>query len=624
MDNKHISQLKNHELSNWQMAELLDSINIGFFSRDLIAEKYLSLSDGLSKIYGYTLEEFYNNNRLWYDVILEEDRYVAEEELQDLKKGKKSIAEYRIQHPEGSIRWLEVRTLPVFDGEILVRVEGVVSDITKRKLAELQTVKAKELSESIINSLPGIFYLFDEQGKYLSWNKNFEKITGYDAKEIINLSPLDLVVDNDRTSVRDVVLRVFRDGQGDVEAGLKVKDGNIYKYYFNGQKLVIDGKNYLAGMGIDISKRKAAEETLQKNEQMLSYILDLIPQAIFWKDTKSNFMGGNSIFAKMLGVDDVRTVIGKNDFDFSPTPEEARMYQQDDQEVMKAKSPRMHYIESFRQSNGEVTWLDTTKIPLKDQNDEVYGILVVIEDITEKKLKEDKQKKVNEDLIRKNIELTDFSYIVSHHLRAPICKVLGLASLFDRQNPDTDLNGEVIGYIANEVANLDTVVKDLNTILANQSPAGKLFETISLADLFNDVKKPHENELHETGGMIRQSFEVATVKTVRSYLFSIFSNLISNAIKYKHPERAPEIVVRSYSSEGGTYVSFQDNGLGLDLKKVGGKIFEFYNNFQYGLGTGRGIGLKLVKTQVEAVGGSIEVESAPGEGTCFKIYLPNE
>ncbi|WP_207532290.1 PAS domain-containing sensor histidine kinase [Desertivirga arenae] len=624
MDSKNVSEINKHELSNWQMTEVLNSINIGFFSRDLITDKYLSLSEGLPRIYGYDLDAFRNNSKLWYEVIIEEDRHVTEEEMRDLKNGNKSVAEYRISHPDGSIRWLEVKTLPVFEAGTMIRVEGVVYDITKRKQAELQTIREKELSENIINSLPGIFYLFDEDGHYLSWNRNFERITGYTADEIRDLSPLDFIEEEDHCAVREAMLGVFREGQGDVEARLKVKGGLSFMYYFNGQKLVIDGKNCIAGMGIDISERKAAQETLQKNERMLSHILDLIPQAIFWKDANCCFLGGNSIFANLMGVDNVKALIGKNDFDFSTTPEEAMMYQKDDQEVMRSKQPKMHYIETHAQSNGEVFWLDTTKIPLKDQNDEVYGILVVIDDITEKKIREDKQRKINEDLIRKNIELTDFSYIVSHHLRAPICKVLGLASLFDKEDPDTALNGELIEHIAGEVSSLDTVVKDLNTILANQSSAGKLVEIMSLADLIAESKKNLENELNRTQADLTYVFEVETVKTVKSYLYSIFNNLISNALKYKHPDRNPKIHIHAFDAGTGVYITFQDNGIGLDLKKVGNKIFEFYNNFQRGYGSGRGIGLKLVKTQVEAVGGGIEVDSILGEGSCFKIYLPHQ
>lgn len=625
MDIKPTTKTENADMFNWQMAEVLNNINIGFFSKDVTNNKYLSISEGCPKIYGYTLADFYENGNLWYDVILDEDKHVTEEEIRVLSKGEKSTAEYRIRHRDNSIRWLEVKTLPVFEGQALTRVEGIVYDITDRKNTEIQVIKAKELSENILDSLPGIFYLFDEEGRYVNWNKNFEKITGFSGNEIASLNPFNLVITDDQLALENAIKQVLENGWGEVEARMITKTGKVCMYYFTGQKVVIEGKSCVAGMGIDISKRKAAEEKLQKNEKMLSHILDLIPQSIFWKDASCNFMGGNSVFAGMVGVEDVAQVIGKNDFDFSWSTEEAKKYQKDDMAVMKSKKPRIHYIETLTQNNGETTWLDTTKIPLKDQNDEVYGILVVIDDITEKKLKEDKQKKINEDLIKKNIGLKDFSYIVSHNLRSPISKILGLASLFEKENQDAGLNDELIGHIVNEVSNLDIIVKDLNSILAHQSLGGRIMETLSLDQLLLESKQSFENEIRESAAHISYNFErVKTVKTVKSYLHNILNNLICNALKFKHPDRPPAIHIESFDYNQFVCITVQDNGLGIDLVKYGNKVFGLYNNFHLGTAHGRGIGLTLAKTQAEALGGTIELESCLKTGSIFKVYLPQK
>jgi PAS domain S-box-containing protein len=623
MNNDIPSGKENSDNFNWQIAEVLDSINVGFFSRDLITDKYLRLSEGLPRIYGYDLSRFYTNSSLWYEVIVDEDKHVTQAEMLQLNSGNKSVAQYRIHHFDGSVRWLEVKTFPVFEGGALIRVEGIVYDITERKIAELQTIEAKELSESIINSLPGIFYLYDEEGNYLSWNKNLERVTGFSADEIRTLTPLSIICVEDQMLVKNAIEQVFNTGQGEVEARLVNKEGQTFLYYFNGQKVNIGGQNCLAGMGLDITERKTAEESLQKNERMLSHILDLIPQSIFWKDAHCNFMGGNQVFAKLVGADDVKSIIGKNDYDLSSTAEEARKYQQDDLEVMKRKEARMHYVETQTHNNGESIWLDTTKIPLIDQNDQVYGILVVINDITEKKLKDDNQRKINEELTKKNIELTDFSYMVSHQLRAPACKILGLASLFDGEEPNADLNKELIGHIINEVTYLDSIIKDMNMILSYQIPLGKLIEMVSLEDLINDSKEYLETALVQSAAQVLYDFnEVKMVRTVKSYLFNIFNNLISNAVRYKHPDRTPIIKVESYHTGEYTCITFQDNGLGFDLEKYGDKIFQIYNNFHQGSPQGKGIGLKLVKTQSEALGGKIELQSSLGHGSVFKIFLP--
>jgi signal transduction histidine kinase len=113
------------------------------------------------------------------------------------------------------------------------------------------------------------------------------------------------------------------------------------------------------------------------------------------------------------------------------------------------------------------------------------------------------------------------------------------------------------------------------------------------------------------------------VVSVRSYVQSILFNLLTNAIKYRSPHRPLEIEVFSYQEGNFICLGVQDNGLGIDLEKYQDKLFGMYKRFHQHI-DGKGLGLHLVKTQIEALGGSIAVESAKGEGTTFKVMFPVE
>lgn len=612
---------------NWQLSDLLSNIDIGIFSRDILADKYLSLSDGCCKIYGYTSEEFINNPKLWQEVIYPDDKHLADAEFELLQKGQKSKSEYRIIHKSGAIRWIEIKVIPIFSNQKLVRVDGIVADITERKQAELQITEAKGFSEIIINSLPGIFYMYDIHGKFNFWNKNFETVTGYTSEEIKSLHPLDLFEGEEKELLLQRIELVFEQGSAEVEANLVTKDGTKIPFYFNGRKVNYGGEVKLVGMGIDITQRKIAEETLQKSEEMLSHILNSIPQSIFWKDTQSTFIGCNSVFAKTANLEDTASVVGKTDFDFPWMPEEAIKYREDDFMVMSSKKPKIHFVETLKQPNGETLWVDTTKIPLKNENDEVYGILGIFDDITKRKQAEEKQERMNFDLIQKNIELRRFAYIVSHNLRAPISKILGLAALFEKENESDPLNAEMIGYIEKEVLDLDKVVKDLNTIVSAQDLGGKVLEEVNIHDEFVRIKNSLESELLESSATIKANFTKAeTIKSVRSYLYSILYNLISNAIKYRDTSKPLSIEIETYALSQSQFICLcvKDNGLGIDVERYGEKLFGLYNRFHKGIIPGKGIGLIMVKTQVEALGGKIEISSSPGKGTTFKVYFPND
>ena len=136
-------------------------------------------------------------------------------------------------------------------------------------------------------------------------------------------------------------------------------------------------------------QRTWAEEALQKNEAMLTLVLNSIPQSIFWKDRNSTYLGCNKVFAKAAGFDNPDSVIGKTDFDLPWSREESDAYRKDDKAVIESQQPKIHFIETQTQADGRTVWVDTTKIPLKDIHNLGYGILGIYDDITEQKIAEE-------------------------------------------------------------------------------------------------------------------------------------------------------------------------------------------------------------------------------------------
>jgi signal transduction histidine kinase len=168
---------------------------------------------------------------------------------------------------------------------------------------------------------------------------------------------------------------------------------------------------------------------------------------------------------------------------------------------------------------------------------------------------------------------------------------------------------------------LDQVVKDLTLILGIRKLNTQVMQKILLTDLLQKVLTTLEEEIKETDAQVFIDLKAAdTVMSLYPYVESIFFNLVSNAIKYRHPERVSTITIQSAVEAGFVKIDVADNGLGIDLEKNQDNLFSIYKRFHFHV-EGKGLGLFLVKTQVAAVGGKVEVRSDGRSGTVFSIYL---
>jgi two-component system, cell cycle sensor histidine kinase and response regulator CckA len=204
----------------------------------------------------------------------------------------------------------------------LVRLAEQVDQLGQIK-SELQQSRQREkrISEMIIESLPGIFYLFDDRGRYLKWNKNLEMATGYSASEISNMSSQDFFAGEDEFLIQKSVQKVFSEGADAFEAALVSKDGTKTPHVFSGRLVTLDGKPCLIGLGIDITEQKKTEERLRENEHLLTSILATAPVGIgLMEDRRMKWV--NEAWVRLFGFDSEREFIGQGNEILYPSEEE--------------------------------------------------------------------------------------------------------------------------------------------------------------------------------------------------------------------------------------------------------------------------------------------------------------
>jgi len=179
-----------------------------------------------------------------------------------------------------------------------------------------------------------------------------------------------------------------------------------------------DARDLLIEMAGDISfgwesflrkdARARAEEAVRQSRNMLAHILNSVPQAVFWKDRNSVYLGCNDVFARILGLGEPEEIVGKTDFDFPWTRKDAAIYIADDREVMESNRAKFHMPETIHNEKGTFLWFDTSKVPLTDSSGRVYGVLGVFEDITERKQAEEERQN-----LRKAVEQSANTVVVT-------------------------------------------------------------------------------------------------------------------------------------------------------------------------------------------------------------------
>lgn len=224
-------------------------------------------------------------------------------------------------------------------------------------------------------------------------------------------------------------------------------------------------------------------------------------------------------------------------------------------------------------------------------------------------------------LVEYSQQLEQFTFMAAHNLRAPIARILGLGRLLKLGSNNVEEVKEVTDRLVNATKECDQVVKDLSVILDIKRNNTSVISDIDISEEMELIKAHLSKEIEETHTQFEEDFSVCThLSTVKPYFESILINLISNAIKYRHPNRRPVIKVSTGITGDYVCLSVADNGVGIDLSMAKDKLFTLYSQF-HEHAQGKGIGLYLVKTQIVTLGGYVEVDSEVDKGTTFRVYF---
>lgn len=272
-------------------------------------------------------------------------------------------------------------------------------------------------------------------------------------------------------------------------------------------------------------------------------------------------------------------------------------------------------------NDGNEFWVQAIGKPIYDDKKEIIGVHGVFVDIDDQKTKEIELEKSLKVIASQNDKLQNFAHIVSHNLRSHTSNLQLTLELLKMAHPTPENREEedLRKMLFDISENLNTTISHLNEIITIQNTKPKDLKMIPFSEVYQRVTQTLSHNIKATKAIITEDFsEVTHIPYLEAYLESVFFNLLSNALKYKHPDRAPRIEVKTFLKDGNPCISFKDNGVGIDLEHYGHKLFNMYQTFHYNEDA-QGLGLFMTKSQVEALGGIIYAHSELDKNTTFTI-----
>ncbi len=519
----------------------------------------------------------------------------------------------------------------VFSGLILklILYQNEIRNKSVLEKLQLTNIKIKESNERydiVAKATSDTIWDWRIEDDSFIWNKGIQGVFGYQKEDVGSTSKwwFDRIHPEDslKMSVKLYSFLEQKTEKWQDEYRFQCADGS-YKYVFDRGFLVKDASGKpirMIGAIQDVTKQKEEEQRLRLLETVITQTKDavMITDIDTSTSTIPNIIFVNSAFTDMTGYP-AEEVIGKS-------PEMFFGKKSDILEFDKLKTAIQEYKECFIETisykkNDEEFWVNFSMIPVTDKEGEHSHWISIQRDVTEEKEKEKEREQLIRELTQNNKDLKQFSYITSHNLRAPLSNLTGLLNLIEEIPIEDSELKEIINGFSKSTHLLNETINDLVKIIIIKDNPSIQKEKLLIKDVFENVFNQLSFLISTNKPILKIDLEVETIFDInKSYLESIFLNLLTNAIKYREPSRQLRITIATKVEDNNLFMTFKDNGIGIDLEKNNDKIFGLYQRF-HNYPESKGLGLYLVKSQVESMGGTISVDSNVGKGTTFTIVF---
>jgi PAS domain S-box-containing protein len=480
----------------------------------------------------------------------------------------------------------------------------------------------------LTENIHDLIFVLDHLGHYLYASPSFQQVLGYRPQALLGGSVFDLVHPDDLATVREQWTYIITPGMSQATFRARHADGS-WRWLETSGTVIVQGDPSIVLVGRDITERKRAEMALTAERNLLRTLIDTLPDEIYIKDAHSRFLNANTTVARSQGVSTPEELIGKTDFDLMPYEEAAKHYRAE-QAILQSGQPMINQ-ENFDRE--KTLWRLETKVPLRDGQGQIVGLVGINRFITERKRAEEEIRQLNAELERRvlartaelaaaNQELEAFSYSISHDLRAPLRAIDGFSRIL-LQEHTAQLDPQARRYfqrIRDAAQRMGQLIDDLLKFSRlSRQPLNK--RPVRVADMIREML----DELRPDYEPRRVEFilgELPACQADPAMLRQVWVNLLSNALKYTRDREVARIEIGAQNSGGELTYFIQDNGVGFDMgtaQKLFGVFQRLHKPEEF---EGTGVGLAIVQRIIHRHGGRVWAQAAVGQGSTFYFSLP--
>jgi PAS domain S-box-containing protein len=532
--------------------------------------------------------------------------------------------ELQIVTAKGNELWVRaIGEAECYDGKCL-RLYGSFQDIDAGKKADIEVLKAYEEKNIILESIGDGFYTLDKNWIITYWNNQAEKMLGRTKHEMLGKNFWDEYPDVIDTPSYAAYLEAVKEN---TMQHFEMYNERFTTWY---QVSIYPSVNGVSVYFQDVTDRKLAEQQVRYEKNLLRTLIDNIPDSIYVKDTAAKKLISNKFDYIVLGADTEQEVLGKTDLEMLSHGNSLVTYNQD-MEILRTGNPLINFEEYFTTTDNKPLWLLTSKLPLRNEDNKIIGLLGIGRDITQRKMAEGKLLELNaalqkniKQLVISNAELEQFAYVASHDLQEPLRMITSFLTLLEkRYNHIIDEKGrQYIGFAVDGGIRMRQIITDLLEFSRVGRTEDKI-EKIDLNELVNEILSLHSQQIKDVHAIVKCK-KLPSLNTYKTPMRQVFQNLINNGLKYHRDGVAPEISISVRSAGKFWQFAVSDNGIGIGnayLDKIFIIFQRLHNKDKY---SGTGIGLSITKKIIESMGGSIRVESEEGKGSTFYFKLPKK